>query len=160
MRKGLRANMRREVINVPQTGINIVKQIKRAIDESQPAAKVIGRYFSNDVKKLARQLYQYCQKQIYYEAEPAAIQTAKTLPRIVHDREGDCKHYTVVIASILKAKKIPFRLRMISQSYFNKEPTHIYVVAYGKRGQEIIVDPCMFFFNDEARFTHKYDYKV
>lgn len=156
----LRAKLRREVVRVPQTAKNIAIQIKRAINESQMSAEYLAKKFSSRNKVLARQLYNFANDYIEYNQESAKRQTAKTVNRILHDGKGDCKHYTILIGSILKAKGKPFVMRMISQNYFSKEPTHIYIVTYDREGNEIIVDPCMFGFNREARRNYKYDIKV
>ena len=156
----LRADLRREVIRVPQTANNIAKQLKRAINDSQESARYLAKKFSNNNARLAKQVYKFADHYIQYDQESAKRQTAKTVNRILHDGKGDCKHYSILIASILKAKNKPFVLRMISQNFYDKEPTHIYVVAFDNSGNEIIIDPCMFAFNKEARRNYKYDLKV
>lgn len=160
----LRPKMRREVIDTPQTAFNIAKQLKRAIRDSQNGAKYLAKKFSNENKILAKQLYNFADRYISYKEEGVQRQTAKTLARILYDNKkgltGDCKHYTVLIGSILKAKNKPFVMRMISQNYYSKEPNHIYIVTYDKLGNEIVIDPCMFSLGSEARRNYKYDLKV
>lgn len=140
-----------------QNAQNIAKQVKRSIFESRPAAKAIAYKFrgSNPVKT-CENIYNYLLKNIKYIRETGDLQTAKTLPRIIWDKYGDCKHYTTFACSILQALGIPCFMRMISQNYYDPSPTHIYCVAV-VNGREIIVDPCIRSFNTEAAYKYKYN---
>ena len=99
-------------------------------------------------------------KKIPYVKEGTNNQTARTLPRIIQGAidgiGGDCKHYTIAVSSLLNSLKIPNNLRLISQNYFNAEPTHIYVVSK-INGKEYVIDCVMKNFNDEAQYKYKYD---
>jgi hypothetical protein len=50
-------------------------------------------------------------------------------------------------------------MRLISQNFYNSEPNHVYCVAV-INGEEIIVDPCMKIFNNEATYKYKYNLKL
>jgi transglutaminase-like putative cysteine protease len=159
----LQPNFKTEIINKSQTAFNIAYQLKRAIKESANDAKKIASAFNGtDNRDIASNLFYWSKKNLPYKKEGSENQSAKTLARLLYDRRkgNDCKHYAVFSASLCRALSIPVKLRLISQNFYDKTPTHIYVVATGEDGQEIIIDPCMMLFNDEARFNYKYDINI
>jgi hypothetical protein len=161
----LRPKYTSEVIRGTQNAKNIAIQVKRAILESEEAAKYIAAKFkgSNDYMTCFN-VYAYCRENIKYRKESANLQTAKTLQRILADKKngysyGDCKHYTIFSSSILRALGIKTHLRLISQNFYDAEPTHIYTVAV-VRGKEVIIDACMKNFDNEAQYKYKYNLKI
>ena len=161
MYEALQPKLTREIIYKPQTAKNIALQLRRAIRESKPAANVIKYKFRGKSRyTTCFNVYNYLRRRLKYVAEPASLQSAKTIPRILYDGKGDCKHYTVFACSVLSSLGIPCQMRLISQSLFKPEPTHIYCVAYNKDGSEIIVDPCISTFNREARRFYKYNLNI
>lgn len=161
----MQVKLQRQTINQAQTAFNIAKQIKRAINESIPDAKEVAKNFdANSITDVCKRIFYFQKKHMPYKREGWQKQTAKTLGRIYYDiNKGytfDCKHYATHAASILKALKIPFVLRLISQNYFDKQPTHIYVVAFDKYNNEYVVDACMNEPLQEARYNYKYDLTI
>lgn len=158
----IQPNFKSQTITGAQSVNDIVLQIKRAINDSKHSAELIAPKLkgSNKVETL-KNIFRFV-KQIPYKKEPASLQTARTLPRILHGAingsGGDCKHYTIAISSLLKALNIPHRLRLISQNFYNAEPSHIYVIA-NVNGSEYILDPVLNTFDDEAPYKYKYDVK-
>jgi hypothetical protein len=153
----LKPKYTKEVIKGRQTAKNIALQIRRAIAESMPAADYISSKFRGKTAFITCfNVYNYCRNNITYKKEGENLQTARTLPRILNDKNGDCKHFTTICCSILKSLGIKTQMRLISQNFYNTEPTHIYCVAY-INGEEIIVDPCIKNFNSEAQYKYKYN---
>lgn len=143
-----------------QNARNIAKIIKRSIFESSSAANHIAHKFKGGNKYLSCfNVYIYLRKNIKYIREGSNLQTAKTLQRILFDKYGDCKHYTTFACSILKALGIDCQMRLISQDFYDPNPTHIYCVAK-INGQDVIVDPCMKTFDSEAQYKYKYNLKL
>lgn len=139
---------------------DIVVLIKRAIKESKPSADLLAPQLRAGTKlQTLKNVYNFV-KQIPYTKEPGNNQTARTLPRIIQGAingvGGDCKHYTIAIASLLDSLNIPYKLRLISQNFFDAEPTHIYVITK-INGNEVIMDCVMDNFNTEASYKYKYD---
>jgi hypothetical protein len=153
----LKPKFTKEVISGSQTAGNIADQLKRAIYESKEAAGSIAKKFkgSNDQMSCFN-VWNYCRNHINYRKETANLQTAKTLQRILHDKQGDCKHYTTFCCSVLRALGIRTQMRLISQNFYDSDPNHIYCVAI-VNGEEIIVDPCIKVFNSEAAYKYKYN---
>ena len=132
----------------------------KAIKESKEQAAIIAPYLKGKNKQQTlKNIFNFCKKNVKYVREPNELQTAKTLPRILADKQGDCKHYATLVASLCKALNIPVKLRLISQNFFNPEPTHIYAVS-GIGSVEIVVDPVLKQFGNEAIYRYKYDVKI
>ena len=156
----LRPQFKKEIIKGTQNAKNIANQIKRAILESSIAADSIAHKFKGRTKFITCfNIYDYLRRNIEYKREGEDLQTAKTIQRILYDKKGDCKHYTIFSCAILRSLGIPCEMRLISQNFYSTEPTHIYCVAY-IQGQEIIVDSCMKSFNNEAQYKYKYNLKI
>lgn len=161
----IRPKYTNEVIRGTQNAKNIAAQVKRAIIESKDQAELIKQNFKGKNPLMSCfNVYNYCRNYIKYNKESANLQTAKTLSRILSDKKngysyGDCKHYTIFCSSILRALGIKTHLRLISQNFYNAEPTHIYCVAI-INGKEIIVDGCMKSFDNEAQYKYKYNLNI
>lgn len=153
----LSPNFRTEVIKGRQDAKNIAFQIKRAINESKEQSDFIcSRFVGSNDKDTCRKIFSFLRKNITYKRESSNLQTSRTVARILFDKSGDCKHYTILACSILRSLNISCKMRMISQNFYNVEPTHIYCVAKIK-GQEVIIDACMSSFDSEAAYKYKYD---
>jgi len=147
-----------ESIRGRQTAKNIALQLKRAVKESKEAAAVLSKHFKAKSELLTcYNVWEYCKRNLKYNRESADLQTAKTIQRILADKKNnDCKHYTTFCCSILNGLGIKTQMRLISQNFYNSDPTHIYCVAY-INNKEVIVDPCMRSFNSEASYKYKYN---
>lgn len=154
-----------EVIKGTQNAKNIALQVKRAIIDSKEQAEAIAYHFKGKNPTMSCfNVYQFCRNNIKYRKESPNLQTAKTLTRILTDKKngymyGDCKHYTIFCSSILRALGIKTYLRLISQNFYDAEPTHIYCVAV-INNKEVIVDGCMKNFDNEAQYKYKYNLKI
>lgn len=156
--------LKTQIIKQSQTAWNIARQIKRAVNESKTDAFFIAEKFKQPTtEQTARLVYDFSRQKMPYRRESFHKQTARTLRRIIYDINNgggfDCKHYATFAALIAEALNIPYKLRLISQNYFDKMPTHIYCVYFDKQGNEIIVDPCVNEFNREALYRYKYNLK-
>lgn len=150
----------REVIHGKQTSKQIALNCKRAVLDSEQAANIVAHNFrGKSIFTTCFNVWEWLRENIKYRKESENEQSAKTLQRIAFDKHGDCKHYTIFASSILRALNIPCEMRLISQNFYDPEPTHIYVVVHSK-GKEIIVDPCMRRFNSEAIYKYKYTLKI
>lgn len=159
--ENLRPNFKREIIKGRQTSRQIALNCKRAVLESEIAAKIIDHNFKDrTIYMTCFNIYNWLRKNIKYVRESDKEQSAKTLQRILFDKFGDCKHYTIFSVSILRSLGIPVKMRLISQNFYDPEPTHIYAVVITKKGEEIIVDPCIRSFNTEAIYKYKYDLNI
>lgn len=142
-----------------QTAPEIAACIVKAIRDSKTDAQKLAPYLKGSSKLTsARLIFVFIKNTIPYKKEPASKQTARTLARILNDARGggDCKHYATVSAALCKALNIPCVLRLIAQIPGSKTPNHIYTVAK-INGNEIIIDPVLKNFNNQASYNYKYD---
>ena len=140
-----------------QSAKDIATAIVKSIKDSKNDAKKIAPFLKGTTKeKSLENIFIFCKKNIKYNKENSDLQTARTLGRILSMKQGDCKHYTTTIASLSQALNIPIKLRLISQNLLNSDPTHIYCVS-NINGKEIIIDPVLNNFNQQATYTKKYD---
>ena len=148
------------VIKRNQTVSDITGGVIKAINDSKKQAEIIAPYLVGKTKQQTlKNIFNFCKRNVKYIREPNSLQTAKTLPRILADKHGDCKHYAICVASLCKALKLPVKLRLISQNYFSPEPTHIYAVS-GIGSVEVVVDPVLKNFANEAIYKYKYDINI
>lgn len=143
-----------------QTAKDIASAIIKSIRDSNSTALLIVPYLkSKDLYQTCKNVFTFCKNNIEYVKEGKDIQTAKTLVRILADKKGDCKHMSITAYTLLKALGIDCRLRLISQNFYNTDPTHIYVIAK-INGKTIYIDPVLKNFDTEARYYYKYDLKA
>jgi transglutaminase-like putative cysteine protease len=148
------------VITNSQTAKDIASAIIKSIKDSQTTANLLAPYLrSNSKLQTLKNIFIFCKNNVTYKKEGKELQTAKTLARVLAEKHGDCKHYSTLCYSLCKALGIDCKLRLISQNFYNTDPTHIYVIAK-INGQTIVIDPVLKSFNDEARYYYKYDIKA
>jgi len=85
-------------------------------------------------------IWKYLVENINYRADSDGNdgEMIRTPARLVHDRKGDCKSYSLFTAVILRYLKIKHVFRFVSYSSV-KEATHVYCVAFDK-GREVVID--------------------
>jgi transglutaminase-like putative cysteine protease len=143
-----------------QTTEDIAKAVLIAERDSRIYKPILKDYFStpgeNKLQDLKR-AFEYVMNRIIYRAETDP-QTVKTIPRIIRDGFGDCKHFATLMCSIANSLGFEYFFRLCSYNQFLKQPTHIYCCIVYK-GKIIPVDPVYRKFGDEKAYFYKYDYK-
>lgn len=153
----LKPKFQDRILVTSQSTDDLLNGVIRAIKDSEEQARHIAPLFRRkDDLTTCYLIFEFLKKNVRYQRESKDGQTVRTVARILHDKNGDCKHYTIFAASILRALGIPYKLRLISQDFYNSEPTHIYVVC----NNDIVLDPVLKQFNNEAAYKYKYDYKL
>lgn len=106
-----------------------------------------------DPHQRLRQLHGFVRRNIKYRLDPPGKQFVKTPSRTFADGFGDCKSYSIFLASVLYHWGIPAAFRYVS---FKPGPvTHVYVVAY-LNGRSYLLDACLPGYNTEKDFlTHE-----
>ena len=125
---------------------------------SHQGSNICEDFYSPDPYKTAKKIHSFLKLNLDYEIEPENNQTSKSLARYFSDGYGDCKHYSLAIASILKhmPKYDKLCFRFVSYDMFNPSVTHVYVVAKTKDGRTIAIDPLQDF-DYEKRYYFKKD---
>lgn len=76
-----------------------------------------------------------------YRLDDEGVQMIKSPARLIADGCGDCKSYTMFIASCLHSLGIPCKVRFVNFDG-GSQYTHVYPVAIDENGNEIIMDAC------------------
>ena len=98
-------------------------------------------------------IFGYMVSNTRYLLDPDGEQLIKSPGRLMADGCGDCKSYTMFIASCLHCLGIPCKVRFVNFDGGNQF-THVYPVAIDEQGNEIIMDACEL--DDDG--TPLYDY--
>lgn len=93
------------------------------------------------VDDLCQAIYGYMVNNTYYRLDNDGEQLIKSPGRLLADQCGDCKSYTMFIASCLHCLGIPHIARFVNFDGGNQY-THVYPVAIDEQGNEIIMDAC------------------
>ena len=158
-----KANNKNITVSRFQSSGEIAGAIVKAVKESKNSAERLAPFFKNKSKyESCKLIFLFAKNVLPYVREPASVQTAKTINRILQDAKtkgGDCKHFSTISSALCIALNIPCCLRLISQSSYTKQPNHIFCVAF-VNGKEVILDSVLKNFDTEARYNYKYDIKL
>lgn len=148
---------RKKTLSLFQSAQDIAGAVLMADKNNVQYDKYLNQYFNTGNKLQSLELaYNWVISKIHYNAE-RTTQTVKTIPRILADKEGDCKHFSILMASIARSLGFPYKFRLTSYTS-SIDPTHIYIlVKYS--GKWIPVDATYKAFGIEKTFTHGYDYE-
>jgi len=163
-RASLRRNMpapqyRAILVKKNQTANDIAKLLRIAeLDSRKYVGKIIKFFEAKTRVESCKLVWYFLRNNITYNKEPASLQSAKTINRLMADGFGDCKHYSIFSVCILRALKIPCVFRLASFNYYDATPTHAYCVAF-INGQEVCIDACIKNFDDECSYKYITDIK-
>lgn len=101
-----------------------------------------------------RNVWTAVRQQIRYRADRPGHERVKSPGALVASGVGDCKSFSLLIGSILRAMQIPFVYRFTS--YAPGDYTHVYVVAHTGMG-DVIMDAVHTRFDDEVQYKRKKD---
>jgi hypothetical protein len=145
-----------------------VHEVKHRDGDTWDIVKVIfdadtklGKYmceFANQFESSYAGLYDlwsWVHKNIKYVPDKPGHEKVKD-PRVTwSDGNGDCKSFSLFIASVLRCLGIRYKYRFASYDGA-KDPTHVYVIASIDK-KEIILDAVHDKFDDEAGYSKKWD---
>ena len=139
------------------SGINrdIVDCWKKCYEQfkDQPK-KIVKNLTGYDIDSTCKAVFGYMVKNTYYQLDKDGEQLIKSPGRLIADGCGDCKSYTMFIASCLHCLGIPCIVRFVNFDG-GDQYTHVYPVAIDENGDEIPMDACELF---EDNKTVKYGY--
>ena len=93
------------------------------------------------VDEKCQAIFGYMVTNTHYRLDDEGEQLIKSPARLIADGCGDCKSYTMFIASCLHSLGIPCKVRFVNFDG-GKQYTHVYPVAIDENGNEIIMDAC------------------
>lgn len=147
-------NNRAKLVHPWQSTGEIIKAIKIQHKDNFNEARKICKYFDKgNERDTARAIHGFLRQNIKYDVEPGNRQTVKTLSRFLHDRKGDCKHFTIFANTILDACGYTAAYRYAG--YSDKGFVHVYTYL---PGTNTILDAVLPEFDTEKPPKIKKDY--
>lgn len=127
------------------------------------ADKQAARYTANlapvlrgtDTYHTCANLWKFWKEHVRYQEDPEGHQYIKSPRELFHSGFGDCKSYSIAVASCLKNLGIPYVYRFTSETP-GKEYHHVYIVAKTPQGP-VIIDCVLDKFNYQNPFVMNKD---
>lgn len=123
---------------------------------------IARRFWMGNAHNTGRELFNFCKRNIDYEAEPVQKQTVKHINAILTEGEGDCKHYASFICGVCCALErmgypIFAKYRYATYDTNKKNQAHIFAVIMD-RGKEIWCDPVVDHYDQrKPRYNYSQD---
>lgn len=141
---------------------DICMDVMRVYEQRNYQVKDFAPYLQGEsLKDTCRNIWHFVRKNIAYNKDPRGDQWIRRPSRLWADKEGDCKSYSVFIASCLRWLGINGVFRFVSYDPLDEMPVHVYIVVPDGE-KEIVIDcvPQIKYFGQEAAYTTKYDYSM
>lgn len=140
---------------------DIIRQIHANFPRAVSQVAAFSSQFSGGSPlQVAERVWSFVRSRVQYKKDPEGSQLIRFPSRFISDGEGDCKSYSLFIASILYNLGFSVCFRYASYDPSSRVPSHVYVVASGPDGKKIIVDGVFSRFNDEKPPEFYKDYKM
>ncbi|MCB0707434.1 MAG: transglutaminase domain-containing protein [Saprospiraceae bacterium] len=111
-------------------------------------------------EKTLHSVWAFVKENIRYKRDKAGHERIKSPGKLWLDKSGDCKSFSVFIASVLQNLGIPYKYRFgyypTGSSGYEKDVNHVFVVAYAN-GREYILDAVLDKFNYQEPFESGFD---
>lgn len=107
----------------------------------QPRELVSELQGYGDIDSKCQAIFGYLLDNVDYKVDADGVQMIKSPARLLRDHEGDCKSFTLFIASCLHCLGIRHIVRFVNFDG-GTQYTHVYPVALDEQGYEIILDAC------------------
>lgn len=143
----------------------IAEKVKRTLWQTKKlAAQLKGATLEQTLRNNSNFILDY----IAYKKDDPNHEQIRSPRRLVHDAEGDCDCFAVLLASLLTNQSIKFRYRITK--YSGKDWSHIYIVVpkdqrnpnveLTQRNQYYVLDPVTNQHDYEVKFSAKKDYPM
>jgi len=155
---------KKKIIVYDQKTNDIIEELIKNHKINSSEYDKISKYFYNDnVLVIAKNLFDFCKKNIDYVIEKGTDQTLRSPAAILINGSGDCKQYSQFICGILDSinrnyKKIDCCYRFAAYND-NKEIQHVFVVVK-HNNKEYWIDPVLNYFNEKKQYNFKKDKKM
>lgn len=118
--------------------------------------KDLAQKFSGSDHDKMEMLWHFVKDNIQYKEDGGIHQKIQSPEALWKSRKGDCKSFSLFVASMLQNWGIPYVYRFTGYND-DQEVTHVYVVAYPGKRTQVIIDGVHDKFNDEAKYSFKRD---
>lgn len=108
-------------------------------------------------KETFENVWDFVKYEMTYKTDAAGFEKVKAPNWMLYNRVGDCKSYSVLIAAIIRKLGYKYKYRLVGFDSDKENPTHVYIVAFTKKGEVIILDAVHTTFNDEPNHTFQFD---
>ena len=114
---------------------DIINEVSRTFEHYYPQCRTLALSLRGaSERETCKNIFDYLVENVEYKEDKGG-QYIKTPARLLSDKKGDCKSFSIFVASCLRNLNIPAVFRYVSFSNL-PDPTHVYVVT--KSG--IIID--------------------
>lgn len=151
------------MINKEGLNPDIVEGVIRCYNKWKESPRAILTEIAHiSVADQCESIYSYLLNKVRYRIDPPGYQYIKSPARLLSDGIGDCKSFTIFIASCLHCLGIRHTIRFAN--YYNGDQyTHVYPIAYDEQGEPIVLDATpqqdrRVKYDFEARYQHKKDF--
>lgn len=139
---------------------DIIKEVLECYQQTYSQVKDFAPSLQgSSITETCSNVWNFIKQNIHYKIDPPGVQWIKTPARLWSDKEGDCKSFSVMAASLLNNLGITPTFRFVSYSILDDTATHVYVVALLKN-EEIIIDAVYDSFNAQQQYAYKKDYTM
>ena len=158
-----------KILRDQQSTNDIINEILKGHNKYVDQYKNISSFFVGSTpKQTLNNIWTFLKKEVKYRVEPESKQTIKSPAAIIATGKttgSDCKNYSLFTAGILEninksgRQKIPFCFRFTGYKFFDKNPQHVFIVAYPDTNKEIWIDAVLNKFDYKKPYTLKIDKK-
>jgi len=150
-----------EVLHTSGSTDDIIDAVMYAyeIEKDVQIREFAQRFVGKDKYQTCKNIWAYLVDNIRYKADSSGTdgEMIRTPARLIHDKTGDCKSYSLFTAVILRYLGIPHFFRFVSYNK-QKKATHVYVVACNN----IVIDAVAtaqlkYPFDKEVKYTYRAD---
>jgi uncharacterized OsmC-like protein len=155
---------KKKVILYNQNTNDIIDELIKSHKINAKEYDKIYKYFDDtNVLNIAKNLFNFCKKNIKYNIESGNRQSLRTPAAILINGSGDCKQYSQFIGGVLDAinrnsKRIDWFYRFAAYNE-KKEIQHVFIVIK-INNIEYWIDPVLNYFNEKKQFNNKIDKKM
>jgi hypothetical protein len=151
---------KKEMIKYDQSTGDIIQEILNANEKYKDQYNKISSYFKGyNVRQTCKNIFDFLKQNILYRIESEESQYIRSAAAILKNGVSDCKCYSLWSAGILQSLGIPFCFRFTSYRMNQKQPQHVFVVAYPGTNNEIWIDAVLNTFDYKKPYTYKLDKK-
>ena len=160
MRAGIaKANGRKVLLKKGGNTQDIIHVILDTIPGVREQTKQFAKTFTADRAGMYK-LWAWVRQNIRYKEDGLGVQWVREPARLWHDREGDCKSFTLFTISVLENLGIKYKVRFSNtETPGSKVVNHVYPLAF-VGGKWLILDSVYPFFNAEKAFHYAKDYTM
>lgn len=135
----------------------VTSDIIDLVKESHPFAVEQTKDFATKIPgttidEYLHNLWNFLKENIQYQVDEPGSQLVKLPSKLLSDKHGDCKSFSLFVGSVLENKGIPFKYRFVRYRPYGPV-THVYVIVPQKGGKYYTVDVVYHAYNKEKKFV-------